>query len=418
MTQLEDMLRTAFHEKAGYISGQAPPLDLESADSPLAARRVDGSSRGKARRRWLIPVAAAAAVLAVVAGTTITSGVLTPAGSRATSSGLSGVPRYYVALALEGKPKDQKMIAVVRETQTGAVVATVAAPQPYVTFAEVTGAANDRTFVLEAQEAGQPNTTLLPAYRFYLLRVNPAGASAASRVQLTPLRLPIPDQTQPVAIALSPDGLLLATITMTNPVATRVIVYNLATHVRHTWTDPTCETMPCIGGGFGYAPDILSWTSDSRELAVDSHGARPPNTLRLLDVSAPGSNLLADSRLVPLHGAPVVGGMSLLDDSWRVVQLAPDGKSVFIGVQYDNEKLRETLLRFSVQTGALISVLNKLSIKLPHHHFNNWEQLLWSNSSGSTLILAYTRRGATAGIRHGRTYTSIPWSSAIQDAAW
>lgn len=413
MTELEDLLRTAFQEKATHIPGHAPPLDLEPA--PVAGHRDHGRSRRLAHRSWLVPVAAAAAVLALVAGPAITSSVLS--GSAAgPAAGAIRVPRYYVALALDGRPKDQNMTAVVRETQTGAVIARLAAPRPYVTFTNVSGAANDRTFVLAAEAAGQPGTTLLPAYRFYLLRVNPAAASPASRVQLTPLRLPIPDQTQPVTIALSPNGLSLATITMTRYVATRVIVYDLAARTRHMWMEPTCQAMLCIGGGVGYATDILSWTSDGREIAVGSHGVRPPNTLMLLNVSARGSNLLADSRLVPLHGAPVMQGLSILANEWRVLQLAPDGRSVFIGVQYAG--LREALLRFSVRTGALISVLNQLSVRLPHNHFNSWEQLLWSNRSGSSLILTYTRPGATAGILRGSTYTPIPWSRSFQDAAW
>jgi hypothetical protein len=59
-------------------------------------------------------------------------------------------------------------------------------------------------------------------------------------------------------------------------------------------------------------------------------------------------------------------------------------------------------------------VLNKLSLR----HLDSWEQLLWSNSTGSSLILTYTRPGATAGILHGGTYTPMPWSPAFQDAAW
>jgi hypothetical protein len=412
MTELEDLLRTAFQEKATHIPGHAPPLDLEPAPLPLAGHRDHGRSGGLAHRRWLVPVAAAAAVLALVAGTAITSSVLSgPAAGPAAG----GVPRYYVALALNAKPKNpQIMTAVVRETRTGAVIARLAAPRPYVTFTNVSGAANDRTFVLAAEAAGQPGTTLLPAYRFYLLRVNPAAATAASRVQLTPLRLPIPDQTQPVTIALSPNGLSLATITMTRYVATRVIVYDLAARTRHLWMEPTCQAMSCIGGGVGYATDILSWTGDGREIAVGSHGVQPPNTLMLLNVNARGSNLLADSRLVPLHGAPVMQGLSILANEWRVLQLAPDGRSVFIGVQY--EGLRQMLMRFSVRTGALISVLNKLNIK--NKHFLDFEQLLWSNRSGSSLILTYSRPGATAGILDGRTYTPIPWSRSFQDAAW
>jgi len=417
MTQLEHILRNAFHEKAGRIPDEPPPLDLGPAPSPRAARRDGGRSRGMVRRRRLIPVAAAAAVLAMVAGAAITARVLSgPAVGPAGTTVAGGAPRYYVALALDAKPGNtQNVTAVVRETQTGAVVARLPAPRPYITFGEVTGAANDRTFVLEAQAAATA-THVLPAYRFYVLRVNPGAASPASRVRLTPLRLPTPDDTAPLTIVLSPDGLSLATLTIFQQfdLETRLVVYNLATRARRIWVDPTCEDMSCNGGGFGYTPDVLSWTGDGRELAVNTRGPGPPNTLRLLNVSARSGNLLADSRLVPLHGAPVVHGLSLLDDDWQMVQVAPDGSSVFVGVRYAGS--RQMLLRFSVRTGALISVLNKLYIR--GKRFYGFEQLLWSNSSGSSLILAYTRPGATAGILHGRTYTPIPWSPSFQEAAW
>jgi hypothetical protein len=417
MTQLEDMLRTAFHEKAGRIPDEPPPLGLGPAPSPRAARGGGGRSRGMVRRRRLIPIAAAAAVLAMVAGTAITARVLSgPAANPAGRPVAGGAPRYYVALALDAKPRNtQNVTAVVRETQTGTVVARLAPPRPYITFGEVTGAANDRTFILEAQAAATA-PDVLPAYRFFVLHVDPGAPSPASQARLTPLRLPTPDDTAPLTIVLSPDGLSLATLTMFKQfdMDSRLVVYNLATRARRIWADPTCEDMPCIGGGFGYTPDVLSWTSDGRELAVNTRGPGPPNTLRLLNVSARSGNLLADSRLVPLHGAPVVHGLSLLDDDWQMVQVAPDGNSVFVGVRYAGS--HQMLLRFSVRTGALISVLNKLYIT--GKRFHGFEQVLWTNSNGSSLILTSSRPGATAGILHGRTYTPIPWSPLFQDAAW
>ena len=41
--------------------------------------------------------------------------------------------------------------AELRSTQTGTVLATITPPRPYVLFAGVTAAADDRTFVLVAQ---------------------------------------------------------------------------------------------------------------------------------------------------------------------------------------------------------------------------------------------------------------------------
>jgi hypothetical protein len=188
----------------------------------------------------------------------------------------------------------------------------------------------------------------------------------------------------------------------------RLIVYSLVTRSSHTWTDPHCNGFLCFGNGL-VEPDALSWTSDNRTLAFELDG------LRLLNVNAPGNDVLADSRAVSLHGAPALParpGWTRLDGKWQVAQITPDGKSVFISSLY--LFYHESLMRFSARTGALTSVLNNLSTG-PRR---GWEQLLWSSPDGNTLILTGIRLGATAGIVSGGHYTPIPWSAAIQDAAW
>ena len=69
MTALQDKLRAAFRETADEIPAEAPPLHL----SPQP--RAGQNGRHTRWRAWAVPLAAAALVIAVVAG------ALTVAGS-------------------------------------------------------------------------------------------------------------------------------------------------------------------------------------------------------------------------------------------------------------------------------------------------------------------------------------------------
>ena len=142
MTGLENKLRAALRETAGEIPDDPPPLRL----SPLAV------SRHTARRRpakqhwaqrwaqqhrarwpaWAAPLAAAAAIVALVAASLTlvhdrpnVEGPSTGGGTT-TPSSLAGVPPYYVALTLRAHdlPTDPYATgAEVRATATGTVLA-------------------------------------------------------------------------------------------------------------------------------------------------------------------------------------------------------------------------------------------------------------------------------------------------------
>ena len=81
-------------------------------------------------------------------------------------------------------------------------------------------------------------------------------------------------------------------------------MFDLATGTRRSWSFKTCQQCSPSSGGLGFGGmnvDALSWTADGRHLAfVGPHGAssRSPSPVRLLDVSAPGTNLLANSKPV------------------------------------------------------------------------------------------------------------------------
>ncbi len=183
MTPLQDKLRAALRETADEIPAQAPPLDL--SPQPRASR--DG--RNARWRAWAAPLAAAALVLAAVAASLAVAGSLkhqpAAAGPQASPD---GVPAYYVAL-ITAKPQSdvENMLgsaslaysaAELRSTQTGAVLARITPPKPYVSFTGVTGAADDRTFVLSAQGPQPSVVPPFPAQRFFLLRIDPAARQA------------------------------------------------------------------------------------------------------------------------------------------------------------------------------------------------------------------------------------------------
>jgi len=192
MTPLQDKLRAALRQTADEIPAQVPPLHL--SPQPRASR--DGQN---ARwRAWAVPLAAAALVLAAVGASLAVAGNLThqPAATRPQASP-DGVPAYYVALITTAKPQSDVAndlgssalaysAAELRSTQTGAVLARITPPEPYVSFTGVTGAADDHTFVLSAQGPQPSVWPPFPAQRFFLLRIAPA-ARAGARMTLTAL---------------------------------------------------------------------------------------------------------------------------------------------------------------------------------------------------------------------------------------
>ena len=173
MNTMEDQLRAALKEAAEEITPYSvPPLRLNRA------RRLGLPGFGEHRRwaAWLAPLAAAAAVAAVIIASAAVFGTIGSGTQPTAPLGPAGLPPYYVALRFSshnrccqaGQPLLPKTYAVVVSTATGAVLATIAPPGPDATFVGVSGAADDRRFVLGVQQYGSYAPT-----RFYLLRITP-----------------------------------------------------------------------------------------------------------------------------------------------------------------------------------------------------------------------------------------------------
>jgi hypothetical protein len=418
MTPLQDKLRAALRETADEIPPQAPPLRL----SPQSRASRDG--RNARWRAWAVPLAAAALVLAAVGASLAVAGSLKhqPAATRL-QAGPGGVPAYYVALITTAKPQsdlenmldsssDTYSAAELRSTQTGAVLAKITPPKPYVSFTGVTGAADDRTFVLSAQGPEPSVVPPFPSHRFFLLRTDPA-ARAGARMTLTALPAGyIPAGYGIRAMALSPDGTRLAAeIGDSLLYAEKLEVFDLATGTERAWSTRTCAKCVPNGGGmlwFGVNTDAVSWTADSQRVAFIWG-----NTVRLLDTRAAGSDILTDSKTV----ATWTGGVTGLNQ-WRGAIITPDGRTV-LGIEElagMNLKgpIREHLVSWSTATGQQIAVLNNLNAR----NLDDFEQILYTNDDGSVLVLTYQQPGAKAAIVHDGRSTPIPWSPYIGVAAW
>jgi hypothetical protein len=248
--------------------------------------------RGK---RLLAGGAAATAVALTVSLALVANGADASSGVTGRHVAAAQVPRYYMALPgadnfanVPGAPT-----AVLADTFTGKKLLTVRPPGKD-KFVTVSAAADDRTFVLGAAPGLEP-PAVPSATTWYLVRVRPGRVFTAT---VRKLRVPAPPPGgRADTTALSPDGGELAVLgTEPGPKQSSLEflrVYSVATgRLLHAWSGPLDVAWD--------AYTTLSWTAGGRQLAVGyTWFAKSAQYLgvRTVDVTRPGQNLLADSRL-------------------------------------------------------------------------------------------------------------------------
>jgi hypothetical protein len=355
------------------------PLDLTASRSD--ARAAVRPSRARPPRRWpgwLVPVAAAAAVIAVAAlpvAVRNLSGAgsgkpVTPAAT-STAAFPNGAPRYYVVLSHFGISKDGTPAPVrnafLADAGTGQRLATLNPPSDAL-FTGTAASADDKTFVLDAVAgpglgtSGSTHSATSSAVRtsqshiFFVLRLTPG---AAHQAQLT--RVPIAasfTHTSIEGLAVSPDGRTLAIIFQADsvdashkatpgPITLRT--YSLATgRELRSWTEPVPSSQG-YGIPLGENYDKLSWLGDGRTLAFAYLALAAHAVLRTLRTDSPGTDLIADSRPV----FPVPAGCYL-------PLMTSDGQTVICGAAVADHgcaRGQPALTAYSVATGKLERVL-------------------------------------------------------------
>ena len=390
--------------------------DQEAPGAPDLFRALQGTPGPPSRRgKWsglLVPLAAAAAVAAVVAASLGISATfrgharpagpgppaqshLSPAAQSHSPAALRRVPRYFAALTRTAAVQVMGgEAAVVRSTLTGRVLATVAPPRPYQIFTWVSAAADDRTFILAAQrywpiasgDAGLPaerldNTT--PTV-FFKMAFDPATRTAKLAKLAVPETIP---SAQLAGMTVSPDGTRLAL-----DLRQSIRVVTLATGAIRSWAWHGDGWI----GNFKPFGQVFSWTADGTTLAFQQWGPGHPRPIyiRLLDTIAPGTTLASSKIALTFPDASALGTNTLLTpDGTRIVTATPQG-----------------ITEFSVRTGQPL-----LSQDQFHLGLYGWQDVLWAGPGGHALIVSdprgkHTRYGPghILGVLTANTFTPIP----------
>lgn len=429
MNTIEERIRAAARAAADTVPPDSvPPLRLPAARLSRFRRGRRDPRPGAVWVRRLAPVAAALAVVAVAVSVVTISrsshapvtstGTAAPGGVRpgppiSTYVRSGQVPPYYVTI--HGHPNVSPSYAVVQATVSGKTLATINPPTADGTIVAVTAAADDRTYVLSVQpRAPRGGDQAFEASTFYMVRLSSSGQPG----RLTKLPMSVPTGALVTGLALSPSGRKLAIAVEPNnvkkdPNLQQIRVYTLGTGAVRTWKGDGN-----IGSGPGDAKSV-SWTADERTLAFDWNSASSGG-VGLLNVDAPGSSLLADSRLQARFPAASPYGPACQND----LIITPDGSALVCGAIQANgvDRGRDAVIEFreySTATGKIVSVFGPWTIARAGYLAVN---VLWSNPSGSLLIGVIPTTGdGRVGVISGNTFTPLPGqgnSTADQSGAW
>jgi hypothetical protein len=447
VTVLEDRLRSELRAESELITPESiAPLRL-----PGDSERVPGVLRRRGPRQWppwLVPLAAAAAAAAVIAGTFAVAHMLPGSGPKPRPAGpkYATLPANY-AYTVQGdifsytSHGTQYGVSVtgrylkVRSTATGKLLATVFPPKPYNSFSSITADATGTVFVLAAAHDWQRYANALPRVfrrnqttplRFVELRIGSAGQVQQSSL---PVPISVTPQQQP-SIALSPQGTRLAVAFGGGGAPAQVTVVSLGSGRVRRWVSPRVSWTPQLS----YRG---AWTADGRILALQHwdvlrypsrqavRNYQPPTTtsVDLIDTLAPGGTLAAGR---PLVLRPPAGESAPTD-----VFLTPDGTKL-IGATSKNAAPTRGLWTgelsvYSARTGALLRRLAPWSWNgadhRPGHGGTPRELIAWSNASGSRLILLHPAGelnvlGVLAGHTFSPSAAPLPQASGYQELAY
>jgi hypothetical protein len=316
-----------------------------------------------------------------------------------------GVPPYYAALTQPaGGGPDQVQV---RETLTGRLTATIHPPQG-TTFAGITGAADDRTWVAETQPGtlegpGTPESQRLRPRTWYLIQLAPGSPQPA---RLSKLPIPVTAQGTDVdAIALSPDGAQLAVAyePQANGWPPWLDIYSIATGTRiRQWASN-------FGQHFGApnrsGPDknlALGWTRDGGALV---YAYQPARHTAATQPGAAGTGTTAEIRVLPVRS----GGADM-DLASKPVHVQPCATGTDLN--------RAGLLGYAITSGPQAPASAGVTICTATA---SQPQALWSSADTRTQLgflrtsVNSTAAPSSFGIFRDSGYAPLPLPSAVPD---
>ena len=427
MNSIEDGARAAMQAVAGSIA-DAPPLRLDPARlalpqsaevreaderalrtlppaAKLPARLRQGTGRMRRHQAWLAPLAAAAVIVAVALSLVLvrihpnarvvppSAPVFVPAGS---------VPRYFVELDPTGSGASASNGLLIADTYTGKTLASVAPPAG-LTFQSVSAASDDRTFVLFVTPAAATWST----GSWYELRIAPGTAHPATLTRLPVRPLPAVD-----AMAVSGSGRELAVV-QTGAETTQpevLSIYSLATGgLLHSWSTPQGSRVLLDLGSNGSGPlangPLLTWVDDDRGIIFPGQpsGNLQSWKVRQLDVSATGSSLAADSRIVWTDQSYPSQRDKYGCDLNNPLAVSPNGRT-FVCASGTSEANGDRLMKWVVYPSGvnprgrvLYQTESNMGTGSSGYSggLSDNDVVLWTNQSASTMIVLWYRFGTS-----------------------
>jgi len=417
MSPLEEEIRDTLRSEAARLL-EVRPLQLPTAVAPREPQTVPATHRAWRQRGWQAPAAAAAAVVLVAAtlitlksirnGDTAAPAVASPSPIAGPALAADATPRYYVQLGSAGRQMGTAII--VGDEKAGKIIATFPLlPKENSTYVSlddvaVTGAADDRTFVVSVSARDNGGQLALPL-TWYLVRILPGSADP---VRVTKLSIEFPASStansrggwEVRTTALSGDGTELAVLSAETgtPLAVgaplRLQVYSVATgRLQHSWSAGIDEDEANLN-----PIADLSWVGDSTVGFAVTYTPEVREEVRTLDVSASGANLLADSRVVwsqyvpPSHLTPeekaTILGLEPSPHACDTPFLTGNGQAVVCGnATYSKDKrLSAVWLVYPLVTPTRPRVLGSIQEPRDVSAFDGSISVDWTNPSGTEII--------------------------------
>ena len=397
---IEDRVRAATRARADLVRDIRPlalPQDvLLSGDWPERARRP-----GRQVRAWLVPLAAAAVVVALALTLVAVRQAAAPhqAPHPATPTAvLAKIPRYYAVISQDHSTQDFAIV----DDRTGKTVVDFAAPGSS-TLDSVSASADDKTFILTSSMRVNQDTTRWSVTK---IRLFPHPGLAFNEADIA---VQDTDNAVHLNAYLSPDGREVAVeferLTAATTVTTTIQTYHATQSSPgplRTWTASLRDAAP-IGD--------LSWHGNDQTLEfsvtespVPRAGPPTHNSERALTTTAPSGDLMAASRVI-------FSGPSSPDrTSCAALRITPDGQTAICGTQAVDVSSPGAscaapglgLIAYSVRSGQRERVLGSY----PPPCDPQTAIPLWTDATASTVVGLFdrTRLSVAAG---GKLY-SLP----------
>jgi len=380
------------------------------ASSAPSARRTRGRLcrlLGGTRRGWLVPLAAAAAVTAIVVGAVLVTRVHFGATQ---PSSTTGVPGFYLTLSGGASPQ-----VAVHRTSDGAVTSMLPSA-PGWRIEVISAAADDRTFFVAESMEGQNGTGTCPADRFLRFGVTSTGALTGQRGVDAHMH---PSGTIG-GLTASPDGTRLAYTTVCSTLASPgpdwvLHVLDVASGVVSTWTN--AATAAGFANVAEAGDEALAWTADGRSLSFAyqwkaSQAFYQDTAVVVVNTDSGSGTLQAHSRLVWHQDSRCAPGPCAFS-AW----ISPDGTSLTAealgGAGARPGGLAFSLESIALPSGRVTTVLFRTTVLSTGVGIP--EPPAWGDSSGTYWIVS---EGTSLGwVTHGQFHRIQPLGT-VQAAAW